>query len=140
MANQKIRITASRVGRLKFDPNKPTKQIIYDLQLAGFGVRIYPSGRKVYVLQYGSSAKRRLMVIAPCTTGKDVDAVREKAQELLRKKHADGIDPLSENKRTTTSTVTAIVQSFIDSKAPTWAPREKASCEVEQASGKDSQV
>lgn len=129
MANQKIRITASRISRLNFDPNKPTKQIIFDSQLAGFGVRIYPSGRKVYVLQYGSSARRRLMVIAPCTTGKDVDVVREKAQELLRKKHSDGIDPLSENKRITTSTVAAIVQSFIDSKAPTWASREKASCE-----------
>lgn len=129
MPMQITRITASRISHLKFDPKKPVKQIIYDAQLAGFGVRVYPSGRKVYVLQYGSSAKRRLMVIAPCTTGKDVGVAREKAQELLRKNQTDGIDPLIEIKRTSASTVNSIVTGYIESKAPTWAPREKARCE-----------
>jgi len=129
MPAQKPHITASRISRLNFDPKKPAKQILFDSQLAGFGVRIYPSGRKAYVLQYGSRGKRRLMVIAPCTTGKDVIAAREKAQELLRKNHTDGADPLNEQKRAAASTVIAIVTEYIEAKSPKWAPGEKNRCE-----------
>ena len=129
MPAQKQHITASRISRLNFDPKKPAKQILFDSQLAGFGVRVYPSGRKVYVLQYGSREKRRLMVIAPCTTGKDVIAAREKAQTLLRKNQADGVDPLNEQKRVATATVSAIVTEYIEAKSPKWAAGEKKRCE-----------
>ena len=129
MAAQQQRLTASRIGRLKFDRNKPTKQILFDAQLAGFGVRVYASGRKAYVLQYGARNRRRLMVIAPCTTGHDVTKAREKAQDLLRNNQADGVDPLDEQKRVAASTVKAIVTEYIEVRAPHWAPREKKRCE-----------
>ena len=130
MSTSAKRLTASRINELKFQQGEPKKQITYDAQLAGFGVRVYPSGRKAYVLQYGRRAYRRLMVLAPCTTGHDVNAVREVAQTLLRKHRTDRIDPLNEQKRVAAATVSAIVTEYIDQKGSKWADTEQERCQA----------
>ena len=55
----KNRLTQSRIAKYRFEPTGATRQILFDTQLPGFGVRAYRSGRKVYVLQYGDRSKRR---------------------------------------------------------------------------------
>ena len=122
------KLTKTAITNLKYDADGPSKQAIFDARLPGFGVRVYKSGRKSYVLQYGPSQARRLMVLAPCTTGADVDDVREDAQGLLRRYERDGIDPLTEQHRQLSSSVGSVVNQYIDSKESSWAEREAPRC------------
>jgi len=119
-----MNLTPSAIGKLRYDPNGKSKQIAFDAKLDGFGVRVYPSGKKSYVLQYGARASRRLMVLAPCTTGKDVATVRERAQELLRGFETQGLDPINEKRKAETDTVGAIVQAYIEARTPQWSAGE----------------
>ena len=80
----KNRLTPARIAKLRFEPTGAARQILFDTQLPGFGVRAYRSGRKVYVLQYGDRAKRRLMVLGPCTDGKDVETLDDLAGLSVR--------------------------------------------------------
>jgi integrase len=123
-----MNLTKTEIGKLRYDLGGPSKQAIFDNRLPGFGVRVYKSGRKSYVLQYGPAKARRLMVLAPCTTGVDVGDVREHAQAILRRYEREGIDPLVEKNRQATSSVGAIVRSYIEAKASTWAEREAPRC------------
>lgn len=118
------KLTKSVIQKLRFDPDGPAKQICFDGQLAGFGVRVYKSGRKAYVLQYGSRDRRRLMVLAPCTTGQDVAKLREQAQAHLSRQHSDGADPLDERRKVEAGTITAIVQAYIDARKAHWSAGE----------------
>ena len=122
------RLTKTAISNLKYKPDGPSKQAQFDARLPGFGVRVYKSNRKSYVLQYGPSHARRLMVLAPCTSGADVDEVREDAQALLRRYERDGIDPLAEQRRQQASTVGAAVNQYIDAKESIWAAREAPRC------------
>ena len=121
MANN--RLTASKIAKHRFDPAGPARQILFDSQLPGFGVRAYRSGRKVYVLQYGDRSKRRLMVLSPVTDGRDVEKVRGRAQTLLRK-HREGVDPLNEQRKAEEGTVKATVEAYIEHRRPDWGPLE----------------
>ena len=71
---------------------------LWDHQMPGFGVRVYPTGRKVYVLQYrteaGETRKMKLGKHGPLTA----EGARRKAQELLGK-IASGEDPSSERQQ-----------------------------------------
>jgi len=122
------KLTKTAINGLRYNPKGPSRQALFDARLPGFGVRVYLSGRKSYVLQYGPSQSRRLMVLAPCTSGADVDDVREDAQALLRRYERDGVDPLAEQYRQQASTVGATVSQYIDAKESTWADREAPRC------------
>ena len=121
-------LTKTAINSLRFDTDGPSKQALFDARLPGFGVRVYKSGRKSYVLQYGPSQSRRLMVLAPCTSGEDVDIVREDAQALLRRYERDHIDPLMQKQRQQSSTVGAVVNDYINARESAWAPREAPRC------------
>ncbi|HEX7082022.1 MAG TPA: tyrosine-type recombinase/integrase [Gammaproteobacteria bacterium] len=118
------KLTKGRIQRLTYDPNGPSKQIAGDGQLPGFGVRVYRTGRKSYVLRYGPRGKERLMVLGPATTGEDVDAMREHAQALLRKMRTEGADPLTEKRKADSGTVAAIVTEYINAKGGDWSEKE----------------
>src|SRR5690606_4436262 len=105
------RLTPTRIRQLKYDAEGRSKQIEWDGQLPGFGVRVYPTGRKSYVLRYGSP--ERLMVLGPATTGDDVDDRREDAYSLSRKHGTEGADPLTEKRKADKGTVAAVVEEYI---------------------------
>ena len=90
-----------------------------DTELDGFGVRVQPGGRKVYMIRYrtkGPQPRQRKMVIARCC-----DMPPEKARELARKafaKVAEGIDPMEERRPTVApenhATVARLFQAYVD--------------------------
>lgn len=118
------RLTPSSVASFRFNSGGPARQIRFDGQLGGFGVRAYRSGRKAYVLQYGPPKKRRLMVIGPCTDGRDVKQARARAHALLREYAAAGADPLGEKRKAEAGTVVAVVEGYIVARQPKWASGE----------------
>jgi hypothetical protein len=54
-----IKLTQTRVQRLSFDPDLPPKQVLFDTLVPGFGVRVYASGKKSYMLMYGPAQARK---------------------------------------------------------------------------------
>src|ERR1700724_2090269 len=86
------RITKKVVDATAPDPERD--RFVWDDERRGFGLRVFPSGAKVYVLQYrtggrGSQARRRVIgrhgVLTP-------DQARDRARRLLTE-IADGGDP-----------------------------------------------
>ena len=63
--------------------------IVWDRDLAGFGVRVYPSGRKVYVVQArAGGAPRRVTLGADGALG--AERARSRAETVLAEIRADG--------------------------------------------------
>ena len=67
----------------------------WDDAIPGFGVRVYPSGRKAFVLSYRSRRRERLMVLGRYGADLTLDQARERARKE-RVKVGDGADPLEE--------------------------------------------
>ena len=69
----------------------PTSEIVMrDEDLSGFAVRVYPTGRKVFLVQYrvggGRAGRQRKVTLG--TYGKiTADEARTKAREILAKAH-----------------------------------------------------
>lgn len=122
MATAKRRLTATQIRRYAFDPRKPAKQILWDRLLPPFGVRVYPTGRKSYVLRYGPT--RKLVTLGHCTSGDDVDTMRDEAQTILRKYKTSGEDPKTARRRSEANTVEMIVTEYIESRKPAWSDGE----------------
>lgn len=92
------KLTKRKVDALRFDESRPSdRQILYDAELRGFGVRAYPSGRKAYVIRYRFEGRDRLFTLKDCALPDTLDEVRNEAREaLLAASHSR--DPLAERK------------------------------------------
>src|SRR5688500_6151341 len=90
-----------RLTRRFLDSLKPTgvDYILYDADIQGFGVRVLPSGRRLYIVQYripggGRRLNARRITIGEHGTLMPEDA-RKRARELLALVH-QGKDPARE--------------------------------------------
>lgn len=72
--------------------NGSTKHIIWDGEVKGFGVRLYPLGKKSFVLDYRDNNRKNLMVIGSYSILK-LDAARDQAREYLVNL-TKGVNPL----------------------------------------------
>ena len=77
--------------------NGSAKHIIWDGEVKGFGVRIYPTGKKSFVLDYRDNNRKNLMVIGSCSVLK-IDAARDKAKAFLVGL-SNGVNPLQERQK-----------------------------------------
>ena len=73
-----------------------TRYVLWDDDLHGFGLRVYPSGRKVFVLSYRAKGQKRLATIGPYGV-LTVDEARQKASRLLYAV-GEGADPVEEKR------------------------------------------
>src|SRR5688572_3979020 len=89
-------LTKRQVAALRYKAKGATQQILYDRDLSGFGVRVYPNGRKSFVLRYRSQGSLRFL-----TLGKygelTVQQARELATEALRDARR-GNDPIEQKR------------------------------------------
>lgn len=92
----KKRLIKGVVGKL--EPG-PSRYIVWDDRLSGFGVRVGPSGEKTFVLKYrfpsGRAGKVRWYTIGAYSDDLPPDRARERA-ELLRGDIRRGVDPMGE--------------------------------------------
>ncbi len=100
----------------------------WDVDTPGFGVRVYPSGKKSFVLSYRNAwSKKRLLVLGRYGADLTLDQARTKAVRE-RGRITEGIDPVGERKaaRATTlapdTTFREVLDSFIDKYAK---PRQR---------------
>ena len=71
--------------------------IRWDTQIPGFGVRVYPSGKKSYIVRYTHKNRKRLHTIGQ-TSKVPLDEARDLAIKHLAK-IADDIDPAAEKRK-----------------------------------------
>jgi integrase len=97
--SERIRLTEERVRTLQ--PPATGETVLWDSEVSGFGLRCYPSGRKVFILYYranggGRAAPKRRMTIGEAGSVKLADA-RGAAQQYLGQIAAGG-DPQAQRK------------------------------------------
>jgi integrase len=92
-------LTKRDIDRIAWDPAGKSQQITFDSdKLPGFGLRVYPTGRKSFVLWIRTrSGRKRLMTVGPYGA-MTLDQARERARKMLVDV-ADGRDPAEDRRR-----------------------------------------
>ena len=57
------KLTKSIVDRLVYRKERNERCVIWDTLLPGFGVRVYPSGHKAFILSYRVRGRKRLLTL-----------------------------------------------------------------------------
>jgi integrase len=86
------RLTKRVIDTFQFNPDAPGKDIHWDADISGLGIRLYPSGKKSFVLSYRQNGTKRLY-----TVGQYGQITLEQARDLAKKRLgevADGKDPV----------------------------------------------
>ena len=95
--------------------------ILFDKALPGFGLRIHPSGRKVWILQTRIEGRSRRIVIANYAEMRLAEA-RRRARELLARIRA-GQNPAEDIQREKqTPTFSAFAEEYLRRCDPLWKP------------------
>lgn len=87
------KLTQTVVNKAEYQGQSNERYVIWDTALSGLGLRVYPSGKKSYVLSYRHHGRKRLMTIG--THGVDSLASAQKAAQIALGKVAADTDPLA---------------------------------------------
>jgi len=91
-----MKLTKKAIDGFKYKGDGQSRDVRWD-DLPGFGVRIYPAGRKAFILSYRANGRKRLMTLGtygPIT----LEQARNKARSFLGDV-INGKDPLEERKQ-----------------------------------------
>jgi integrase len=117
-----MKLTQKTIAALELPAGK-TEAIIFDTELAGFGLRLRPSGR-TWIYQYRFGAKQRRL-----TLGSLVAVTPARAREIANELHAKvrlGIDPSAEKsaaKIRSAETMGAALESYLGFQRARLRPR-----------------
>lgn len=95
MESRKARITKRTVDGLPTPTKEAGEARVWDTDLKGFFVRVYPSGRRVYALKYRLGSLQRMFTIGVHGSPYAPEGAREAAEAALRRV-AIGEDPATE--------------------------------------------
>ena len=86
---------------------------LWDDDVHGLGVRIFPSGRKTFVVMYRIRGRQRLITVGRCGL-LTLHQARAKAQQILAEVAIEGLDPLAERRaQAQASTVEELAQRYL---------------------------
>ena len=75
---RKVKLTDSRIGKLKAED---VEYMVWDTRIAGFGVRVRPTGHKSYVYHRHAEGRSRKFTLGPVALG-SVDEARRDCMEV----------------------------------------------------------
>src|SRR5581483_4516446 len=119
----------AKITKRFVDSLKPRSKdyFVWDDELAGFGIRVWASGRKVYVLQYrdAANASRRLIIGEHGAYTPDkarTEATQQRALVLASRRDSSVVDPAQARKKTRQAahaklvepTVAELADQFLD--------------------------
>lgn len=109
----KLKITKKIIDKIAYDLSLDgKKQIIWDTDMTGFGLRLYPSDKKSFVLSYRHNGKKREYTIGQY--GKiTLDQARKLAQKCMGD-IADGEDPVAQRRNDKKRNSLNVENSFQD--------------------------
>jgi integrase len=99
MGTEKKKLTKKMIDAAVYegDIEKGDRCVLWDAEVSGFGLRIYPTGKKSFILNYRHNGRMRLLTI-----GQYGAITLEQARNEAKKHHVDiiqGDDPLAERQR-----------------------------------------
>jgi hypothetical protein len=77
-------LTKRQIDALRFNPTGHGKQILWDRDLPGYGVRVFATGRKAFVLRYRTTTGRDRFFTVGQYGVLTPDEARKKAIATLR--------------------------------------------------------
>jgi integrase len=90
-----VKLTKDRVGKAAYQGDGKSRFVIWDLMLTGIGVRVYPSGKKSYVISYRFEGRKRLHTLGKVEAFRKVVEARDLGRDILANV-SKGIDPQDE--------------------------------------------
>jgi hypothetical protein len=106
-------------------PNLGRDYQIFDTEVRGFSIIIYPSGNRAFALDYRVVGRQRRMTIGRCPEWTAV-AARKRVKEL-RRNVDEGIDPLSQRESSREAPrVNDMIARYLAEHTPRLAPRNAA--------------
>ena len=122
------KLTQTIVNKAEYEGQSNERFIVWDTGIQGFGIRVYPSGRKAYVLSYRHHGRKRLMTIA--THGVETLAQAQGKAKIELGKVAADTDPLSQKQKnakgdTVIDLANAYMERHAKAKKKSWADDEK---------------
>lgn len=93
----KTHLTKRAADRLVWNPAGPATQIVWDESTEGFGARLYPSGRKTWVVSYRTTSGTLRIGALGATNVVTVENARRRATRI-RSDALDGKDPLRDRR------------------------------------------
>jgi hypothetical protein len=91
----KQKLTQAAIKSSRYDGDGKSRDVRWDMALPGFGLRIYPSGRKAFVLSYRNQHGTKRMMTLGDYGALTLDQARKRAQKAMVAVE-DGADPLDE--------------------------------------------
>jgi integrase len=93
-----VRLTKRILDATAYEGDSKSRYVLWDEDPPGFGCRIYPSGKKAFVLSYRVEGRKRLMTLG--TFGAlTLDGARKAARAALAKVETQAGDPLAERQK-----------------------------------------
>ncbi len=97
LAMATVKLTTKAIKAFRYDGDGSSRDVRWDGEMPGFGLRVYPSGKKTFVTAYRVKGRSRLYALG--AFGKlTLDQARDEAREVFRTVRKGG-DPV-EAKRT----------------------------------------
>jgi integrase len=126
MESRRARITKRTVDALPTPTKEAGEARVWDTDLKGFFVRVYPSGRRVYALKYRLGPLQRIFTIGVHGSPYTPETARDAADAALRRV-AVGEDPATEKKAAREAlTVAALIERYLED-GPATKPGKRAS-------------
>jgi integrase len=108
-----MNLTKRLIDSFTYQGPEPRKDIRWDDQLPGFGVRVFASGRKAFVLSYRHQGRKRLITLGHYGV-LTLDQARDRARRQVVAVR-DGIDPLAERlKETQGQTLKDLATAYLE--------------------------
>lgn len=93
-----MKLTKRTIDAATYTGENNARCVLWDDEVPGFGLRIYPGGRKAFLLSYRVLGRKRLFTLG--TYGVlTVEQARAEARARLAKVVTDDVDPLAERQR-----------------------------------------
>lgn len=92
-----MKLTKLSIDRTHYKGDGKSRHVIWDSETRGFGLRVYPSGKKTFIVSYRHEGQKRLMVVGSYGL-LTLDQARDRSKKLLVEV-LDGRDPLAEREK-----------------------------------------
>lgn len=108
-----MKLTKPVIESARYDRDKGQRVVLWDSEVSGLGLRVYPSGKKSFVLSYRAKGRKRFL-----TLGAYGPLTLETARRLAFRRLAaviEGTDPLTEKQQAARAvTVKQMCMAYLD--------------------------
>ncbi len=112
-------LTKRRIDAAKYAGARNSRDVRWDDNPRGLGLRVFPSGRKSFVLMYRIAGRKRLMALGDYGV-LTLDAARKRARAELVAVEGQNVDPLAERRRRAlegrTGTVETLFRAYVEAR------------------------